>query len=39
MLNKLKELMGLISIYIPLGTQLKEASKEVSMCASSKEAF
>jgi hypothetical protein len=36
MLNILKEMKGLTSIYIPLGTYLKEASKEASMCASSK---
>jgi hypothetical protein len=39
MLNKLKEMRGPIFIYTPLGTLLKEASKEVSICASSKETF
>jgi hypothetical protein len=34
MLNRLKEMRVLISIYTPLGTQFKKASKEVSMCAS-----
>jgi Mor family transcriptional regulator len=38
-LNKLKEMKGPTFIYTPLGTHLKEASKEVSMCASSKEVF
>jgi hypothetical protein len=37
MLNKLKEMKGLNFIYTPLGTQLKEASKEASMCALNKE--
>ncbi len=34
--NKLKEIKRLTSIYTPLGTQLKEASKEGLMCASNK---
>jgi len=38
MLNKFKEMKGPILIYTPLGTYLKEACKEVFMCASSKEA-
>ncbi len=37
-LNILKKMKGLTSIYTPLGTQFKEASKEASMCASNKEA-
>ncbi len=37
-LNILKEMKGPTPIYTPLGTQLKEAYKEVFMCASSKEA-
>jgi hypothetical protein len=37
-LNKLKEMNGLTLLYIPLGTYFKETSKEVSMCASNKEA-
>jgi hypothetical protein len=39
MLNKLKEMKGLTSIYTPLRTYLKEASKQASMCALSKEVF
>jgi hypothetical protein len=30
---------GFIFIYTPLGTLLKEVSKEASMCASSKKVF
>ncbi len=37
--NKLKEMKKIISIYTPLGTLLKEVSKEAFMCASSKEVF
>jgi hypothetical protein len=36
MLNRLKEMNSHISIYTPLKTLLKEAFKEVFMCASSK---
>jgi hypothetical protein len=36
MLNKLKETKGPNSIYTLLGTYLKEVSKKVSMCISSK---
>jgi hypothetical protein len=39
MLNKLKEMRGPIFIYTHLGTKFKEASKEVFICASSKEPF
>ncbi len=37
--DKLKEMKGSSSIYTPLETQLKEASKEAFMCASSKKRF
>jgi hypothetical protein len=37
MLNKLKEMKGPTPIYTPLGTKLKETSKEASMCASNNE--
>jgi hypothetical protein len=37
-LNKLKE-MKAPYIYIPLGTQFKEASQKAFVCASSKKAF
>jgi hypothetical protein len=36
---ELKEIKSPTSIYIPLGTQLKNASKEASMCASNKKTF
>jgi hypothetical protein len=36
MLNKLKEMKGPISIYTHLKTDLKEASNEAFMCATSK---
>jgi hypothetical protein len=38
-LNKLKKMKGLTSIHTPLGTKLKETSKEVFVCASSKKPF
>ncbi len=39
MLNKLKEVKVPINIYTPMETQLKEASKEAFISASSKETF
>jgi hypothetical protein len=38
MLNILKEMKAPIPIYTPFGTNIKEASKKVSRCASNKEA-
>jgi hypothetical protein len=38
-LNKLKEMRGPTYIYTFLRIYFKEASKEVSMCASNKESF
>jgi hypothetical protein len=37
MLNRLKEMKGPTPIYTPLGTKLKETSKEAYMCASNNE--
>jgi hypothetical protein len=39
MLNKFKKMKGFISIYIHLGTLLKEIFKETFVCASNKETF
>ncbi len=39
LLKKLKESRGPTRIYTPLGTYLKETSKEIFICASNKEVF